>query len=96
MGRGVDTLFGVEVIGICYEIKYSQESRPELADRGGRACGGSDRRRSAPRDINSVSFTWNASTAADATRPVMKIPTLESRLTLEIFAKLCGCRRADF
>lgn len=28
--------------------------------------------------------------------PVMKIPTLEFRLTLEIFAELCGCRRADF
>lgn len=28
--------------------------------------------------------------------PVMKIPTLEFLLTLEIFAELCGCRRVDF
>lgn len=69
--------------GPCSRIAGSPESRYR------------DRRQNAPRDINSVSFTWNASTAPDAAQ-VMKIPTLEFRLTLEILPELCGCRCPDF
>lgn len=62
---------------------------------GGRISTALDRDQNAPRDINSASSRGTP----DGRRrhaPVMKIPTLEFRLTLEIFAELCGCRRVDF
>lgn len=73
--------------------RYSVHNKVQRLDsRSAAGCGS----RPASRRASGYKFCLSPGTPQHWSHAVMKIPTQESRLTLEIFAELCGCRRADF